>query len=262
MEPIYDISMRFKLLEAQFNEKLEAQEARITQLENTNIKLVKANKELESKLKKTSWDFEELDSRLQSQTSQLIQMNDSLETKFTIQLEDTIAKLQRDQDEIYDWIKLKNLRLDEDISTLKNQIVRLKGEKNPLVLIGFKSEYCNQTQKKFEVIPIFASKKSIDFHNYPSTTIIMESLLELNIKELNLPLAFTFVFNDNIDYSYKIVHEQSSGCTFIHHNNPWNINLDSVKRIFEFCDKHNINVLLNGSNKYQGIRLRDWIKEE
>lgn len=226
METIYDMDMRFVLLADQFNKKLAAQETkfidRIKQLEETNLKLARANLELDSKFTNQLDEFkvkyqrtveftEDLESKLFSQTRQLKEMNNGLETKLT------------------------------------NQIVQVKQDiedKNPLVLIGFERPVGRDASG---FVPIFSTKKcfNLDYHIH-NTTIILESLLAFDIKELNLPQRFKFTFYDEINSKFSIGDSNY-------------INWLQVKKIFEFCDKHNINVLLDGSDQYQGKSLRDWI---
>lgn len=147
-----------------------------------------------------------------------------------------------------------NLELNKQLSEFKiletkltNQIIKIKQDienKNLSVLIGFRFE------RDLRGIPVFSTKKcfNLEYHIH-HTTLILESLLSFDIKELNLPsnVNFRFTFRDDFNDRYNI-NNQGSPC--------WH----SIKKIFEFCDKHNINVLFDGSVQYQGRRIRDLIK--
>ncbi len=304
METIYDMDMRFVLLADQFNKKLAAQETkfidRIKQLEETNLKLARANLELDSKFtnqlnefnlfrskyqrtveftedlerKFTQWikelgsaDFkltnkleqlesstEEQKSKLTNELKQLKSNTELQQAKLTNQLDEFKVKYQRTVEFTEDlesklFSQTRQLKeMNNGLETkLTNQIVQVKQDiedKNPLVLIGFERPVGRDASG---FVPIFSTKKcfNLDYHIH-NTTIILESLLAFDIKELNLPQRFKFTFYDEINSKFSIGDSNY-------------INWLQVKKIFEFCDKHNINVLLDGSDQYQGKSLRDWI---
>lgn len=305
METIYDMDMRFVLLADQFNKKIAAQETkfidRIKQLEETNLKLARANLELDSKFtnqlnefnlfrskyqrtveftedlerKFTQWikelgsaDFkltnkleqlesstEEQKSKLTNELKQLKSNTELQQAKLTKQLDEFKVKYQRTVEYTEDLEsklfsqtrQLKEMNNGLEIK-LTNQIVQVKQDiedKNPLVLVGF-SQSCNN--------PRFATKKTFKLDEYRrfenGDWMILDSLLALNIKEINLSPGLKFCFSDNFNCINHIGNSMSGA-----------INWLEVKKIFEFCDKHNINVLFNGSDQYQGKSLRDWIKD-
>lgn len=108
------------------------------------------------------------------------------------------------------------------------------------VLIGYRCHSCSGH------IPVFANINQFKKLYSEVQIFILESLLELNIKVLNLLPNMRFL-NDN-DNGFSIL-KRPSDDGFI----P-----QTLKRVFDFCNKHNIRVLYCGSDKWEGKYISEY----
>jgi len=139
MESIYDMDIRFELLEAQFNKKLTAQESkfidRIKKLENVNLILAKANLDLEKEF--------ELQNKL-------------LESKFNTRIEE----LEKSNFEIIKTLTMKNLELQK----VNNEFRDIQGEQLKLQAELYKTitEKITQIETQFDKKLELYTKKTDD----------------------------------------------------------------------------------------------------
>ncbi len=174
----------------------------------------------------------------------------SLATKFS-RFDKTFAKTMRETNEKIDKQDMiilnlleKNTQQREIIESLNKQIADInsahKFDEYKKVLIGYK-------QSSIGHIPVFANIKQFDNLYREVDIFILESLLELNIKILNLFPNMRFLNDD--DNGFSILGGPPNGI-FI----PY-----TLKLVFDFCNKHNISVLYCGSDKWEGKYISEYL---